>query len=127
MSPYKMMEEIVCYCGKCKLDLNHRITRVEKGLPVRVHCLTCRTDRSYHGKSTSQGTKRKGAQEAEWREKLLRRDRVPKPYDIEQAYAMDDHLRHKLFGTGVVVGFIHPDKVNVYFEDGLKTLKCGKL
>ncbi len=139
MAPYNMMDEVVHFCTKCKMDLNHRITRVEAGKPKRVLCLTCNTERSYRDRSRPSGKKEgkapkrspsadasKGAQEMEWRNKINRGERVPKPYDMEQPYDLDDLVEHKLFGIGLVVERIPPDKAQIYFPDGLKTMKCGR-
>jgi len=35
------------WCTKCQLLLNHRIVAVDKGRPVKVECLTCRTVHMY--------------------------------------------------------------------------------
>lgn len=67
----------------------------------------------------------KGDQEAEWRTKLDRKNKVPKTYAMDQPYLLDDHVDHRLFGVGLVVSLVHPDKINVFFQDGLKLMKCG--
>ena len=131
----KLMDEVVCYCSKCKLELNQRIVRVEEGRPKRVLCLTCNTEHSYRKSAPAKpGEKKarsqrppspKGDQEAEWRAKLDRRNKVAKAYAMDQPYLLDDHIDHRLFGVGLVVNLIHPDKINVFFQDGLKTMKCG--
>jgi hypothetical protein len=33
MTEYKISDEVVCYCSKCKLELNARIVRVDGGNP----------------------------------------------------------------------------------------------
>jgi hypothetical protein len=136
MTNYKLMDEVVGYCTKCKLELNQRIIRVEAGRPKRVLCLTCNTERSYRKSAPAkvgEGKERvkrslspkAGDQEAEWRAKLDRRDKAPKAYAMDKTYLLDDHVEHQLFGVGLVVSLIHPDKINVFFQDGLKTMKCG--
>lgn len=137
MKTFKMMEEIVCYCTKCKLELNQRIVRVDAGRPKRVLCLTCNTEHSYRKsapKKTSGGKTRskrapslKSDQEAQWRARLGERNANPRAYDINQSYLLDDYIEHKIFGVGLVVGLIYPDKVNVFFQDGLKTMKCSAM
>lgn len=136
MTTYKMMDEIIGYCTKCKLELNQRIVRVDAGRPKRVLCLTCNTERAYRksapakageGKARiSRASAAKGDQEAEWRTKLERR-KAPKAYAMDKPFLLDDHIEHRLFGVGLVVSLIHPDKINVFFQDGLKTMKCGLL
>ncbi|MBI2066924.1 MAG: hypothetical protein HYT77_02805 [Deltaproteobacteria bacterium] len=135
MTEYKMMDEVIGYCTKCKLELNQRIIRVEAGRPKRALCLTCNTERSYRksapakageGKVRSQRTSSSQRdQEAEWRAKLGRQNKTPKAYAMDKTYLLDDHIEHRLFGVGLVVSLVHPGKINVFFQDGLKTMKCG--
>src|SRR5687768_8248130 len=40
-------KEIDCYCTRCKLVLDHTIIAVVGGVPARVTCKTCHTDRNY--------------------------------------------------------------------------------
>ena len=135
MTTYKMMDEVVCYCSKCKLELNQRIILVEEGRPIRVLCLTCNVEHSYRksapakpGEKKVRGQRAPSSrenQEAEWRAKLDRGNKVAKAYTMDKTYLMDDHVDHQLFGVGLVVRLIHPDKIDVFFQDGLKTMKCG--
>lgn len=136
MATFKMMDEVIHYCTKCKLDLNHRIIRVEAGVPKRVLCLTCQSDRLYRDRSRPPASKgvarvkrasasKEGDQESEWKRKRAARDQVPKPYGIDEVFALDRQIEHRSFGVGLVVALIHPDKMRVYFEDGVKILKRG--
>ena len=131
-----MMDEVVGYCSKCKLELNQRIVRVVAGKPKKVLCLTCNTERTYRKSApvAKTGEKKvrqskaailKGDQEAQWRSKLERRTKAAKAYGMDKSFLLDDHIEHQLFGVGLVVNVIHPDKISVYFQDGLKTMKCG--
>ena len=137
MTTYKMMDEVVCYCSKCKLELNQRIVRVEAGRPKRVLCLTCNAEHSYRKSAPAkagEGKVRKARVsppkvdlEAGWHAKLSRTNITPKAYGMDKRFLLDDHINHQLFGVGVVVSLIHPDKVSVFFQDGLKTMKCGQV
>jgi hypothetical protein len=44
----KVGGEIISYCTKCKLDLNHVIHAMVGELPVRVECFTCHSTHKYH-------------------------------------------------------------------------------
>lgn len=135
MTDYKISDEIVCYCSKCKLELNARIVRVEAEQPKRVLCLTCNTEHVYRksapAKAGAKKARKQGAalsdkdQEAEWRKKLDQRGKPPKAYAMDQVYALDDHVDHQLFGVGLVVSLIPPNKINVFFQDGVKMMRCG--
>ena len=135
MTEYKISDEIVSYCTKCKLELNSRVIRVEEGKPKKVLCLTCNNEHAYRKSAPAKaGTGKvrktrlsvlKEDQDAEWRAKLDRRDKTPKAYAMDKVYLLDDHVEHQLFGVGLVVGVIAPDKINVFFQDGVKMMKCG--
>lgn len=132
-----MMDEVIGYCSKCKLELNQRVIRVEEGKPKRVLCLTCNTERAYRksapakaGEGKARKTRASTAkvdQETEWRAKLDRKNKTPKAYAMDKPFLLGDHIGHQLFGVGLVVSLVHPDKINVFFQDGLKTMKCGLL
>lgn len=130
---YKMLDELIHYCTRCKLDLNHRIIRVDNGVPKRMLCLTCQTERMYRPKAPAvrraaagKAAAAKEALEAGWREKLNAGGKTPKPYTIDGIYKVDDILEHKVFGLGISTANVPPDKIHVYFNDGLKLLKTGK-
>jgi hypothetical protein len=135
MANYNISDEFVYYCSKCKLNLNHRVVLVDKGIPKRVLCLTCKTDRRYTVASEpSNGirVKRVAAKkptkanpEAQWHQKLINSDKSIKEYNINARFAVDNRVKHPTFGLGLVVEVIHPDKIKVFFPDGAKVLKCG--
>lgn len=138
MSSHKILGEVLHYCTKCKLNLNHMITLMKDGQPVRVLCLTCKTQRHYQAPKTQRrrmpGTlpvrtspkARQLQSESEWRLKLSDKNKTPKAYQIDAAYEQDQHVSHPVFGLGLVVDFIHPDKVHIFFDDGMKILKGRK-
>lgn len=39
--------EVVSYCTKCKMDLNHRIIALVEGVPVKVECESCGSHHKY--------------------------------------------------------------------------------
>ena len=130
---FKILDELIHYCTKCKLDLNHRITLVEKGFPKKVLCLTCKTERRYSDPTKSAGGAKKTSAtrtpkinpEIVWQEKLRDSLKSPKTYSTESPYNLENRIRHPLFGLGLVVELIHPDKMKVYFSEGIRILKCG--
>ena len=44
----KVGGEIISYCTKCKMDLNHVIHAMVESTPVRVECYTCHSVHKYH-------------------------------------------------------------------------------
>ncbi len=136
---YRILGEVLHLCSKCKLTLNHRITLMNGDRPAKVLCLTCKTERSYRdsgaprrdavrkvsGLTKTAAPAARGL-EATWRASLSDPMKTPKPYDPSTSFALDEHVYHAVFGRGVIIGFIHPDKIQVFFEEGLKTLKGKK-
>lgn len=135
MTDYKISDEIVCYCSKCKLELNARIVRVEAEKPKRVLCLTCNIEHAYRKSApvkAGEGKARKKQvpnsqveQEELWRKKISQPDKALKSYDMEKVYLLDDYVDHQIFGVGLVVSLLPPNKINVFFQDGLKMMRCG--
>lgn len=135
MTEYKISDEVVCYCSKCKLELNARIVRLEAERPKRVLCLTCNVEHAYRKSAPAkagEGKVRKPRassskvdQEAEWRRKLDQGNKTPKAYAMDKVYLLDDRVEHQIFGVGLVVSLIPPGKINVFFQDGVKMMKCG--
>lgn len=140
MTQYKMLGEFVCYCTKCKLELNHRIVLMDEDMPSRVLCLTCNSEHKYK-KTPAKATKakitksataaekskaRQSLEEEKWRKKLETEDIAPTTYNINTAFHHEERLYHQKFGLGLVIGFDFPDKIHVFFDDGVKVLKGKK-
>ena len=140
MTEYKMLAEFVTYCGKCKLDLNHRITLMNGSVPARVLCLTCHGEHSYRDPSNKvqreakrsvtpalKTRARQSSEQNDWNLLLSDQSVTPKKYNINEIFFLNDHVIHPKFELGLVVGFEHPDKVHIYFKDeGVKILKGKK-
>lgn len=134
MAEFKMLDELIHYCTRCKLDLNHRVIRVDNGVPKRVLCLTCQSERVYKPKgiaarktAAGRAAATREALESKWREKLHAGNKTPKPYSMEDTYKVDDILSHKSFGLGLSTELVPPDKMLIFFDEGMKLLKCGKI
>lgn len=60
-----------------------------------------------------------------WQGAMARHDGdTPTPYEMAGSYAVRDFLEHPVFGRGEVIAVIPPDKMDVLFEAGVKTLRC---
>ena len=63
--------------------------------------------------------------ETAWQEAMVRHSgETPLAYAMANTYAAQDFLEHPVFGRGEVIAVIPPDKMDVLFEDGVKTLRC---
>lgn len=76
-------------------------------------------------KSSAKAEREAAAAEAAWRG-VLERPSAPEA----RQYAMDMHLSrgdvidHPVFGVGAVRAVAHPDKAEILFRDGVRTLRC---
>ncbi len=129
-----MLDELIHWCTRCKLDLNHRVIQVDNGVPKRILCLTCQSDRVYRPKSLSNRKAAFGkaaavklAQENALREKLQSSKRSPKAYSMDGVYKLDDIISHQTFGLGLATEIVFPDKLQIFFDDGMRLLKCGRI
>lgn len=62
--------------------------------------------------------------ESAWQEAMVRLSALsPQPYSMKTAFQQDDFVDHPVFGRGVVIGVMRPDKMEVLFQEGVKVLK----
>lgn len=138
------------WCTRCKLMLAHTVEAISDGVPTRVHCNTCGAQHAYRpgppgekgaGTEKAAGTKkaakssasprraapRKSAKEppgpADYARLLDRCDRsTSRRYEVSARFAPSQVLEHPVFGTGIVLAERVPDKIDVLFADGMRTL-----
>ena len=134
MAAYKVLDELVYTCTRCKLDLNHRITVMKGSVPAKVLCLTCRSERAYRAVNPATATpKAKRTRSAaarpkaqiqtdKWRLQLEGSEKTPKPYRMTDGYTMGDIIAHTKFGRGIVTDFPGSGKIAVFFDEGGKVL-----
>jgi len=128
------------WCTKCKLILAHTIEALVGNDIKRVHCNTCMSKHAYRqyapGEAPRKAKERAenspikpkrlnaGVVRASDYEGLLRgRDLFSaKPYSFREIFGEGDVLDHKTFGTGIVVGDLGMNKIEVLFPEGPKVL-----
>ena len=132
MEAIQLSSELTHYCTRCKADLKHRVTEMNGDKPKRVLCLTCQTARVYRAKplparraAIGKAAATKAAQETEWRQRLQDSRQTPKVYDMDGIYKVNDVVKHASFGLGLTTELIPPNKMNIFFDEGLKLMKCG--
>ncbi|PIR23006.1 MAG: hypothetical protein COV44_04605 [Deltaproteobacteria bacterium CG11_big_fil_rev_8_21_14_0_20_45_16] len=130
--------DIVYHCSKCKLELGHRIVAMMGNEPARVRCNTCYSERNYRRAkppadpnprvraSSAPRPKLSGRQNEEFYHQKLKEaaTRTDIPYRIDISPALGDPVQHKVFGRGVVLKLIPPDRVDIIFKDQVRTLAC---
>jgi transcription elongation factor Elf1 len=63
--------------------------------------------------------------ESAWQEAMFRHNgETPQPYAMQAAFSLHALLDHPVFGKGEVIKVVPPDKMDVLFQEGVKTLRC---
>ncbi len=127
-------DDVDSWCGACKLILAHTIEALVGDSPARVHCNTCRAQHRYKPyapgkapktvrKAASRGPQTRKARATQY-EKLLHGQDMSraKRYSPTGSYAQGDVVEHARFGVGVTTTIKAGNKIEVVFEDGVKTL-----
>lgn len=135
-------KDIASVCGKCG-DVWHVIVAVDASNKVtKVQCKMC-SGYHRHKRSPSdtspEPTKRKVESKAAKAKRTARAAphhnspaiepnlALPvRDYSMRETYQSGERIEHPKFGQGVVENFPTPDKMNVFFEDGRRTLAQGR-
>lgn len=147
---FRVAEELLAYCTKCRLDLMHVIVSMDRGVIVKSQCKSCG---GVHGFRPPKGqenapvrekirrtsksagsTVKKGAAQPDsaeisrrWMELMAAcADMKPRPYGIQERFAAGELISHPTFGKGVVVSVPGSQKMDVHFEGGIKLLAQGR-
>lgn len=118
-------------CTKCRKNTDHTIvTMIENG-SVEVQCNTCNRKHKYRPPITAkkpsvrQTADPKVAERKEWA--VLRpnmNSAEATNYSMGASYKVKALINHPVFGLGLVQRVVGPQKVEVLFEDGKKTMRC---
>lgn len=142
MSAIGVGKEVLSNCSKCKLILAHIIVTMKSAdVPDKVQCKTCKTTQSYKDpgakkKKTSIERVVKSAKASRgkttesvgelWTKALNRSTAGAKAYTIKGSFQMGDLIDHPTFGQGVVEKLIDDNKIEVLFQDDIRTLMHKK-
>ncbi len=113
--------DVDAYCGKCKETREHVIAALSAtGQIERVQCRTCQSNHLYRERkatttrSTTRTSKKDSSAGAEY-------SGPPRPYSMQEKFAIGEQIEHPKFGTGTVVE-VRAAKIDVKFGRELKTL-----
>jgi hypothetical protein len=144
-------QDVYAVCGKCG-DTWHVIVALDGGRITKVQCKQCmgyhryrtpageervdadvrkaKTRRTVTTKSAKAGTTaRSNGRTARRRDEPIVDPDLSLPvrrYRMTDTYAPGERIEHPKFGEGVVETSPGPGKVQVYFEDGRRTLAQGR-
>lgn len=138
--------EVLAYCGSCKMDLTATIVAKVGSKIAKVLCKTCKKERAYRpakgvtepgAAPTATTTTRKRASssaaeapkavavEVEW-QRLLNESSTAKAarvkYSPKAKLSPGEIVEHPTFGDGVVTKVMHPDKAEIIFRTDVKLL-----
>jgi hypothetical protein len=133
-SKSSVAQEIVSFCTRCKIDLAHMIVAMQGDRIIKVQCKTCKSFHSYRpskgvteaSPKTARAPREKAVRtsvEDEWTR--LMRENSAKPvrtYSPKTIYVVGDRIGHPTFGDGVVGKLLHPNKVEIVFQNDIKVL-----
>ncbi|MBI5494458.1 MAG: hypothetical protein HY904_05480 [Deltaproteobacteria bacterium] len=140
MASFKVGGECDVFCTKCQLLLAHTILAMDprRGVPARVHCNTCHTERVYRSPDGTPRPRREPSEPARpGRAGLVREsdfDRLMKNRDFSKnvryapsaVLALEQVVDHPTFGLGLVTAIKEGNKAEVLFKDGPKVLVFGR-
>lgn len=118
-------------CTKCRKNTAHIVVTMAAAAPAQVQCSVCSRQHKYRPPSAAkkpavrQAVQNRDAERKEW-ESLRPAMNCEKAtdYSMTGVYKVKSLMNHPLFGLGLVQRVVGPQKVEVLFEDGRKTMRC---
>ena len=135
----RVAKDIIAYCTSCRLNLVHTVVAMHDGRIVRVLCRSCKKEHAYRlSKGIGGAAARKGpggrrpiSKKSEdvvndWEIAMKNTTRqTPKAYAMDGIYEAGDRITHSKFGDGLIRKIIQPNKMEVLFQQDVKTLVRG--
>lgn len=126
-------KEVLSYCGKCKLTLDHVIVDMKNDTAIgKCECKTCGARHAYRvmdksPKKAKSSTKKTRMTIPElWKAAMAEAGGDARKYAMSSSFAVGDHIAHASFGPGIVQRNIGKTKIEVLFEANVKLLVCGQ-
>jgi len=124
-------DRIQARCTKCRKNAEHTIVTLAEEGPGKVQCASCSREHKYRPPTTAKNTQakravnKKEAERKEWEAlRPIMNNKEAKAYSMTGAYKVKGVIDHPLFGLGLVQRVAGPQKIEVLFEDGRKTMRC---
>ena len=133
----QVSEDIVAYCTSCKLDLAHVIVALDGKKVKKVLCKTCDKEHVYKApkkgkvppkkkKTTAKSKKITISPLEEWETAMKQAKDAPiSVYAQDGSFKEGEKVDHSTFGKGLITKLIHPNKMEVIFEEGTKFMIRG--
>lgn len=128
------------YCKKCEAERYHRVLAHKSATTAKIECEICHSVKTYTlpkaGSTTTRRTGttnerktpvRKNSHADEYHLLITnRREEKSIPFSIKTKFETDQKIEHPKFGVGFV-RTVQSDRIDVVFEDELKTLMHNKI
>ena len=125
------------FCKKCDADRYHTVLAHTTARTAKIECEVCHSKKSYSlpkagGSSVKKTTgaaprARKNSHADEYNSLMMNRgDEKGIPFNIRTKFELDQKIDHPKFGQGFVKNVLI-DRVDVMFQDELKTLMHNKV
>ncbi|MCB0378315.1 MAG: hypothetical protein KDD33_07470 [Bdellovibrionales bacterium] len=118
-------------CSKCETERYHRVLAHLSSTEAKLECEVCgkkaklsTTKEKTKSTKKKKTTKKKSAANAhaeEWKNLMESHQNDPQSYNFQGFYLEDTVIDHPTFGLGIVTAS-HASKIEVCFEEGVKTL-----
>ncbi|HXG64305.1 MAG TPA: hypothetical protein VNO70_04300 [Blastocatellia bacterium] len=124
-------QEISTFCGKCKDERTHIVAAMEGETVRKVTCTMCGSTHNYKQKAAASAAKKpssRGASAGGRKSKssasafTIDPARPAKPYSMTASFDVGDVINHVKFGLGRVESLNPPNKIEVRFQEGVKTM-----
>lgn len=124
-------DAIEARCTKCRQNNEHVIVTFDEGGPVKVQCNICSRQHKYRSPSVPKKAAVRPAPRAktsdckDW--ELMRPEMNTAnalDYSMTGAYKVNALINHPVFGLGLVQRVVGAQKIEILFENGMKTMRC---
>lgn len=124
-------DQIEGRCTKCRKNTSHKIMTLDEDAPADVQCTVCSREHKYRKPTVPKkpAVRRtvnpQDAERKEWKTLQPNMNSAKAmDYSMNTAYKVKSLINHPVFGLGIVQRVAGPQKVEVLFEDGKKTMRC---
>ena len=124
-------DPIQARCTKCKENTASTVVSIADNAPEKVQCGVCSRKHKYRPPIAAKKTAakrtpiKKETDRKQWASLLANADSAEATeYSMSASYKLKTVVNHPVFGLGVVQNLAGPQKVEILFESGIKTMRC---
>ncbi len=124
-------DPIEARCTKCRKNTDHIVVTLAEAGPAKVQCSACSREHKYRPPSAAKkpavrrAAQSKEAERKEWEDlRPSMNSDAATDYSMTDPYKVKALINHPVFGLGLVKRVVGPQKVEILFEDGKKTMRC---